>query len=319
MTEHGRPPIDPFSDAQWTRVERGLWERLDGEAVVANHRPARRRWIWAVPASLAVAAAAIILLVIGGHDPQPRIDPARIVAGSAPSSITLGDVFIELDANSVVQADGDHTIVERGAAQFTVAPRGSRAAFVVGAGDATVRVVGTKFRVSRDGEHISAAVDHGIVEVTFRGAVVRLLAGQRWSSERPSVVATNEAPPPPVVVTPPAPPPVTPTKPLTVKPPRLPSVTPPRPPPVDPDKARFEELAGVEPRDPDAAIAGYLALSKSSPTWAANALFAAGRIASDHHDQRAATLLTLFLKRFPHDQNAVVARHILDRLQGATP
>jgi len=307
MTDLGRPPIDPFSDAQWTRVERGLWERFDGEPVVTR-TPARRRWLWlAVPASVAMAAA-ILLLVVGGHDPQPRIDPARIVAGSAPSSITLGDVFIELDANSAVQADGDHTIVERGAAWFTVAPRGARERFVVDAGDATIRVLGTRFRVARDGEHVSAAVDHGLVEVTFRGGVVRLLAGQHWSSDQPTVVATNEAPPPPpppAVVTPPAP--VAPTRP------------PPSHPKLDPDRAEFERLAAVEPRDPDAAIVGYLALSGSSSTWAEPALYAAGRIAFDHHDRRAATLLTVYLKRFPHGQNAVVARQILDRLQGATP
>jgi len=109
--------------------------------------------------------------------------------------------------------------------------------------------------------------------------------------------------PPPAAVVPPRPPKITPTR--------------PHPPSVDPDQARFEELAAVEPRDPDAAIAGYLALSRSSPKWAANALYAAGRTASDHHDRRAATLLTLYLQQFPHGNNAAEARQLLDRLGGS--
>jgi hypothetical protein len=257
------------------------------------------------------------LLVVGGHDPQPRVDPARIVAGSAPSSVTLGDVFIELDANSVVQADGDHTIVEHGAAWFTVAPRGTRPAFVVDAGDATVKVVGTRFRVTRDGEHVAATVDHGIVEVTYHGTVVRLLAGQHWSSEQPGIIASNEPPPPPTpptaVVTPPVTPPI--------RPPPRPVVVPPTPPshpqpPVDLDRIEFERLAAVEPHDTDAAIAGYLKLAGGSSKWAEPALYAAGRIASDRHDRRAQTLLTVYLNRFPHGANAAAVHILLDRLGG---
>src|SRR4029079_13015264 len=89
-------------------------------------------------------------------------------------------------------------LLERGAAWFTVAPRQSRPAFIVRAGDATVHVVGTRFRVARSEERIAVVVDHGRVNVNFRGREVACGAGQRWSSDAPReiIAATATAAPP---------------------------------------------------------------------------------------------------------------------------
>src|SRR4051794_3127159 len=70
MTEErkrlGPPPVEPLSDITWSRVERGMWSRLEGTQTNTMIQPAppSRRWMF-IAAPLAAAAA--ILLVIGLH------------------------------------------------------------------------------------------------------------------------------------------------------------------------------------------------------------------------------------------------------------
>ncbi|HWO17543.1 MAG TPA: FecR family protein [Kofleriaceae bacterium] len=192
----GPPPVEPLSDLAWSRIERGLWSRMDA-APAAEGRPARaarpQRWLWLAAPVLAAAAAAAAVLTIGGSDGgsgAPTDDQARLVSGAAPTTLSYGDVHLTLDADSAVVMDRRAgALLERGAAWFSVAPRGERAAFVVTAGDTVVRVVGTKFRVARSGEDASVAVEHGTVEVRFRGATTRLGAGEQWTSRRPDEVS----------------------------------------------------------------------------------------------------------------------------------
>jgi len=49
------------------------------------------------------------------------------------------------------------------------------------------------------------------------------------------------------------------------------------------------------------------------------ALYAAGRLAADRKDRRAATFLTIYLRRFPNGANAEDARNLLARLKGDVP
>src|SRR6185436_17137349 len=179
MTERDRigpPPVEPMSDIAWSRVERGLWSRIDaGEAGLDPARAERRsgaalRW-WLIAAPL--AAAAIIAIFVGLRVLLPAArgdEPVRIVsATTATSSVSFEDSHIVLDPDTALVAsreDGHpHVLLERGAAWFTVAPRQSRPEFVVRAGDAMVRVVGTRFRVERSEEQIAVDVDHGAVDV----------------------------------------------------------------------------------------------------------------------------------------------------------
>ncbi|HET7506444.1 MAG TPA: hypothetical protein VFK02_35735, partial [Kofleriaceae bacterium] len=84
----GPPPIEPLSDAAWSRVERGLWSRMDAAAKLgvgsAPLPPAHRRW-WLVAAPLA-AAAAVAAIVIGTRstirDITAADEPARVVSGT---------------------------------------------------------------------------------------------------------------------------------------------------------------------------------------------------------------------------------------------
>src|SRR5689334_384438 len=195
MSEHDRlgpPPIEPLSDVAWSRIERGLWSRLDAAPAPAERAaPRPRRWIWiAAPAFAAAAAAAAV--VVGGSrgGPSPGESPARLVSGAAPTTLSYGDVHVTLDADSAVVMDrAKGALLERGAAWFAVAPRGDRAAFVVTAGDTVVRVVGTRFRVARSGEEATVQVEHGTVEVQFRGAMTRVGTGEEWTSKQPTSVA----------------------------------------------------------------------------------------------------------------------------------
>ncbi|TMQ23197.1 MAG: FecR domain-containing protein [Deltaproteobacteria bacterium] len=351
MTEHqrlGPPPIEPLSDAAWARVERGVWSQLDAEAAgrtpAPTLSPSPRRW-WLVAAPV-LAAAAVAVIVVATRSRPVEIETSRVVTDAASSSVSYGDSHIELDARTalVMSHEAAHPLVllERGTARFTVAPRLQRPAFIVRAGDATVRVVGTQFRVARSEERIAVSVERGLVNVEFRGSVVPVGAGQRWSSDAPTRIAAMAASPtavPPASGEPEiemegaddttsgtAPPH---GKPAGHKPRRAAGSADARadvriepkagaePTEVsdDPDRIEYDRLATLEPRSPDAALRGYMALGRGTSRWAAPALYAAARLAVDRHDPRAETFLAIYLQRFPDGANAADARKLLTRLK----
>jgi hypothetical protein len=263
--------------------------------------------------------------------------------------LTFGDAHLALDPETAIVMSPDATapsaVLERGAAWFAIAPREGRS-FVVLAGDTVVRVIGTKFRVSRTGEHATVEVARGRVAVAFRGTTVEVGAGEQWSSARPAEVhamrtaaadttatrrteGTSRSTPGPLrdadhEADHRAPAPDRDARPAQTDRPR------PRPDvrtedvaeraadarASDRDRLEYERLAGLEARDPAAAIAGYLALSRGRGPWAANALYAAGRLAADRGDPRAATFLSIYLRRFPSGPNAADVRYLLARLKG---
>ena len=355
MTERerlGPPPVEPMSDIAWSRVERGVWSRVDaGEAGASSARTERRpgaaaRW-WIIAAPL--AAAAILAVIVGVRLLLPAAgeEPVRIVSPKVaasekfePSSVTFEDSHIELDPDTALVTSHEgghpHVLLERGAAWFTVSPRKSRPEFVVRAGDAMVRVIGTRFRVARAREEIAVEVGHGVVDVLFRGRVVAVSTGQRWSSESPasaSVLAALPPTPAPVAagqpepepeIDPADPPPAHKPEPKrTTRPIARPGVAAaPEPAPgsasaesVDRERAEYERLAALEPNAPEQALNGYLALSNGTSRWAGVALYAAGRLAADRRNADAEILLEKYLKRYPKGANAVDAQRLLSRLK----
>lgn len=247
----GPPPIEPLSEVAWSRIERALWTELDAAdagAKMDRIPSASPRW-WVLAAPL-VAAAAVAAIVIGTRPSLREVavteEPARVVSGASPSAVSFGDSHVELDAATAVvmshQSGYPTVLLERGAAWFTVAPRKQRPEFVVRAGDATVRVVGTRFRVARSDEQIAVSVERGVVDVQFRGSAVEVGASQHWSSDSPgniSTLAGAPAPKAPVAMTEPATPPaVDPAVDPAVGPSTRPAVpeptrTPPEPKPTD--------------------------------------------------------------------------------------
>ena len=303
-----RPPVEPMSDVSWARVERGLWARLDGAMAPA---PARsRRWLWIALPSVAVAAALALVFAFAIDTPKPLPNvpvvqapivedtPTRVVSGDAPSMVTVGDAHVTLDANSAVvmpRTTDSTAVLERGAAWFAIAPRTGRQ-FVVVAGDTVVRVIGTKFRVARSEEHATVEVERGLVDVTFHGTTVKVGAGERWSSDAPTKVA-SKAPAKDIVVEPHKPTKSTPA--------------------LDDERAKYERYTALEARDPGAALAGYLEISRGTSRWAEISLYAAARLSADRREARAKTLLEMYLRRFPRGANVDDARQLLDRLKGA--
>lgn len=372
-TRLGPPPVDALPELSWARIERGLWARLDGTGPVAV--PTRdRRWLW-IAAPIAAAAVLVVIVIsrdagttrdtrtarTDGVPTASRGEPARIVSGAGPTSVTFGDAHLTLEPETAIVMSRDaaarSAVLERGAASFAIAPRAGRT-FVVVAGDTRVRVIGTQFRVARLGEHATVDVEHGLVEVTYQGISTRVGPGQHWRSQRPTEVgATKTAhsqPPPARDDAPPADPDAPPAQagddsaatssPVADDPQPAAGRTraattatrdtrtattaaadaraatrdarAAKQAAADRDRTEYERLARLESRDAAAAIDGYLALSRGNGAWAANALYAAGRLAADRGDTRAATFLSIYLRRFPKGANAVDARDLLARLKG---
>jgi hypothetical protein len=178
----------PDQDRAWAGV------RIDLEA---RRRAHTRRWVIGFPL-MAVAAAAVVLFVWKG---RPAPETAIETGGSFESNndevaLALPDgVKVDLGAHSRVSV-GQVTAAEirvglgRGHARFDVEPRHQRR-FVVDVDNVEVRVVGTRFEVSRlgggagDDARVEVAVERGIVEVRDRrgdSEPRRLHAGERFSA-----------------------------------------------------------------------------------------------------------------------------------------
>ena len=257
-----KPSVDKLPDVAWARVERDVFACLDAEQAVERQtaRPQSGvRWWWlALP--MAASVIALVLVVVRGRDSGHPIDVewSRVVAGAAPSTVTFDDADITLDADSAVVLQREPTKplvwLERGAAWFSVASRASRAPFFVLAGETMVRVVGTRFRVARYGERTDVAVEHGTVEVQFRGQLTAVSGGQTWSSATDTPASASTLGSASTAEIPSTPQRAAPTSPAL----KVSKTTT----DDDHDRVTYEALARLEPSQPDTAIRGYLELSR---------------------------------------------------------
>jgi hypothetical protein len=106
-----------------------------------------------------------------------------------------------------------------------------------------------------------------------------------------------------------------PTSPVTAPPPSAP---PPREPSSQEPSAQqlYEAAAHIEGQDPEAALGMYRRVASGSGAWAANALYAAGRLQSDRgRKAEAQRLLSDYLARYPNGPNARDARDLLSHLR----
>ena len=344
--------VEPLSDLSWQRIERRLF--ADGAIPTrdaGSTRDAgrgRARWRLAGGGALVAAAAALALLLwprggdreaVSDNQPERVADtaprpPSRIVTAHAPSSVSVGDVALDVAARSALLVDGDDdgslfVVLERGEVGFRVAPRGARPPVVVHAGDARIEVVGTAFTVTRVGDSARVAVHEGAVEVMAHGRRARVAAGQTWSDG--------------ALVQPAAPQPATHdpagrdrgehsagARPQrrdrgtgthrvdsranagTGAPTQAPAgstVT------AAGEQALYERAARMEASRPRSALAIYDKLAAGRGPWAANALFAQARLELELGDRdRARRLLRSYLARHPSGANAEDARQLLDRL-----
>lgn len=190
-----------------TRVQ-GMWQRID-------HAPARRSGVWL---ALATAATVVVLLFGVTRWLAPRassLGPLALSSGSAPV-VLLAEAHAEAprfdDGSQISLQQGARlevlrndarsfvTALRRGDVTFDVKPGGKRR-WVIEAGELSVEVVGTHFRVERKPELTRVSVEHGIVLVRGErvpSGSVRLTAGQVFELLPLQRVAEPErvAPPP---------------------------------------------------------------------------------------------------------------------------
>jgi hypothetical protein len=340
--------IEPLSEARWDRIKRSLFDKLDEEGLAAP-RAGKAAWQRRIGGFVAAGAVAAALGALASRalwqpsaPPPPSLSHvAHIATAESESHVSLGGASLDVGPRSELDVSGDDTRgvrvhLDRGRVACAVAPRHGRPPFVVEAGDVLVRVVGTRLAVSRGDDGVAVDVTSGVVEVEEHGEIHRVGAGERWpalpvaATEAASPETRSPASAPPVEMRPasraiaPAPAPRAPASaPETTS--EAPPIVPPFAAPVTSParrtpQERFESAAGLESTEPAAALAIYQDLARGDGPWAANALFAAGRLEADRGAQDDARgLLEQYLARFPHGANAADARDLLARLARGRP
>ena len=201
--DHVEVDVEPLVDPRWSRIERGMFAKLDRPAdhVAGGRVSGRRLWI----GGAGLLAAAAVTLVLGRSSIGLRSrDPVRLVTTSSPSRFTIGESSLWIEPSSLVLVSGDDehgvdVVLDHGKVTCEVAPRRGRPPFVVDAGEVRVQVVGTRFAVARSAE-TSVDVDHGVVEVAVGGVVTVLHDGERWPAGASPVASAPPATGPSQVV-----------------------------------------------------------------------------------------------------------------------
>lgn len=335
--------VEVVSARRWAKLERSLFARWDEEqrrASEAEVRPGsaqRLGRLVAISAVALVALAASVVCFISWHRAGEAVAldrTSRIATGANGSHLSLQGLTLDVEPESavVLGSPSEHgmlIVLDRGGIVCEAAPRSAGAPLVVQAGSVQVKVVGTRFSVTRTGEKARVAVEHGVVEVAEGGRVARVGAGQVWPPEAPAVVAPSAA-------TSAAPSPVedaaneanqkselnqksdanqkallgTGAKPSGGGAAGRPGVS------SEAAQARFEAAAALERSDPARAVDLYRGLENGSDSWAQHALFAHGRLeAARGNRAQARQLLERYLARFPKGPNSVDARSVLERLR----
>jgi hypothetical protein len=320
-----RVEVEPLSQRRWAKVEDSLFSRLEQESQVPRHglpdnRIRPRSWIWSAAAAMLVGMIAVLVgRSFFEAEERPGVEQAsRITTGARASHLELPGLRLDVEAESTVVIGGETgtgrlIVVDRGSILCNVAPRSARTPLVVQAGAAQVRVVGTRFRVTRVGEAARVEVTEGAVEVTAAGQTSRVAAGQVWPTKKaPSAGA------PPRVLDPGDAEHVDSTgQPEPSSRPDSPATQPMRKAKQkDSRQARFEQATLLERTDPSRAIALYRSIEGGADSWAKHALYAHGRLeAARGNSEEARRLLRQYLARFPKGANSADARAVLDRLR----
>jgi FecR-like protein len=268
-------PVEPLDPERVARIEREVLAEFRGLAL--EPRPARG---WRLRPLL--AAGALAALVVGGWLALRSRGPGggdtalvappvqRVTTTAGPSRVDLGEAVITVDRDTEIEIHRDGGGIQvrlaHGAVDCEVAPRKDRPPFVVDAGEVDVTVVGTAFRVERDGQ-VRVSVSHGVVRVDAPDGSRAVAAGERWASAAevalaPAGPAPRIAPPPPVPVADPA------LRDRHAAAPPLPARVevphpgrPPAQPPVKKAAAPVERGARPGPRAPRASLAPILEIA----------------------------------------------------------
>jgi transmembrane sensor len=164
-----RRAMDEMSKA-WKSLD-GLGEVKRGEKIAtftdaADRAPTHRRhsWWYAVAATIAVAIAGAAWLRQGSE-----VQILATAVGQQRNVTLIDGSVVTLNTNTILETDLTRRVrqlyLRKGEAHFQVAHDRSRP-FLVHAGDAVVRAVGTAFEVRlRTDQHVDVVVNEGRVEV----------------------------------------------------------------------------------------------------------------------------------------------------------
>jgi hypothetical protein len=330
--------VEPLSEQRWSQIERSLISQLAREPIGVEksslERPRRRMSgrTWLLAAALLGALGGAVIVVHGLPERASVEQPSRITTGASASHLALSGLSVDVEPQSaVVVSDetphGRLIVLDRGSIVCQVAERPASLPLIVQAGATRVRVVGTRFSVTRLGESARVKVQQGVVEVSSRGETYVVRTGEEWPAEVPG------------------PAPVEPSPIASVVSPKLAddderAATPAEgrvsaaskvkgasevagsakgtsreSSPFSP-QAVFEQATLLERTDPERASKLYGTLDSRRDSWAQNALYARGRLEATRGNRaEARRLLGLYLDRFPNGGNAEDARAVLKRLK----
>src|SRR6185369_14808847 len=329
--------FEPLSEPRWHKIEQRVFARLDAGELPSTRDSNPPAPVWTRRASVwALGLAASLLLVVlalsrANHSAAPSV--SRISTGVTASHVALPGVVLDVSPQSAVVVSGSAEesaliVLDRGEVTCDVAHRRPGAPLFVQAGEVSVEVVGTRFTVTRQEEVASVRVQEGVVRVKFRGRSSSVKAGEAWP---PALTAAASSAPSVAEVPQPSEPPealgsadssVATLRPRDPAPrPRLARETKqtkevkegteakeenstPKASPAG-VQHQFEMATRIEAKEPAEAIRLYEAIENSSSGWAANALFAHGRLEAARGNRVAARrILTQYLLRFPAGANA---------------
>jgi ferric-dicitrate binding protein FerR (iron transport regulator) len=321
-------PIDSLPDEAWKRIRAQVFTELESHPSepAAAGKTDGDSWLprWGAVAALLLLPVAALAVVFALRLTRPAENASRVVTLGNVTRATVGDATLEVAPESEFvatgsEAEGWMVVVERGRVQFSVPERVGRRSFRVRAGHADIEVVGTRFTVLRAGDSVAVDVEHGVVRIESRSDVRLLHGGEHWESipvAAPASAVTRAAPD--VAKNEPIEPPV----------PGHPTATgvssvgdrslapAPGVQHVPTRRERYEAASRLEVSEPGRAVELYLELGKATDAWAANALYAAGRVEFERRRlPQAKSLFQQYLRRFPTGQNAQEARTLLERTE----
>jgi hypothetical protein len=332
--------VEIVSPRRWARLERSLFARWDEEqrrVPEADLPPVRRgsarhlRRLVAIAAVVVLAAATGVVSLVSWRRAGEAVAldrTSRIATGANGSHLALQGLTLDVEPESavVLGSPSEHgmlIVLDRGGIVCEVAPRSAGAPLVVQAGSVQVKVVGTRFSVTRTGEKARVAVEHGVVEVAAAGRVARVGAGQAWPFEAPPIAASDTSRDRPSGA----------EAGLVSDANQKSDANTKSPPSADAKpggggaagrhaargeaaQARFEAAAALERSEPARAVELYRGLENGSDSWAQHALYAHGRLeAARGNATQARQLLERYLTRFPSGPNSADARSVLERLR----
>jgi transmembrane sensor len=180
--------LDILADAKWYG-QSAVFTEAAHDAV---RRERRRRWV--------AAAAALVVIVIGGAvwlRNGNEIQTVSTAVGQHRNVMLADGSIVTLNTNTIVEIDlGRHlreVHLRKGEAHFEVAHDRSRP-FLVHAGDAVVRAVGTEFEVRlHANQYVDVLVNEGRVEVQAElpDSAVRAIAAHSGAATVAAVHAVS--------------------------------------------------------------------------------------------------------------------------------